>query len=87
MSQLLSLNNQNSKVFSECKPFSKEKTTLYFKNNCPKNVKNIDYNVFKSGSVGQVYKATYKKKKIIFLYNYETFIFVQKNAHRKPYTM
>ena len=70
MSQLLSLNNQNSKVFSECKPFSKEKTTLYFKNNCPKNVKNIDYNVFKSGSVGQVYKATYKKKKIILKVQY-----------------
>ena len=70
LSQILSLNDENSTVFSDCKPFSKEKTTQFFLKNCPKSVKNVDYNVYKSGSVGQVYKATYKKKRIIFKVQY-----------------
>ena len=70
ISQILSLNDQNSTIFSDCKPFSKEKTTEYFLKHCPKNVKSVDYNVFKSGSVGQVYRATYKSKSIIFKVQY-----------------
>lgn len=70
LAQILSLNNQSSSVFSDCKPFSKEKTTEYFKENCPKEVTNVNYNVYKSGSVGQVYKATYKKNKVIFKVRY-----------------
>ena len=70
LSQILSLNDENSTVFSDCKPFSKEKTTVYFRENCPKDIKKVDYNVYKSGSVGQVYKATYKNKKIIVKVQY-----------------
>ena len=70
LSQILSLNDENSTVFSDCKPFSKEKTTEYFRKNCPKYVKNVDYNVYKSGSVGQVYKAIYKNRPIIFKVQY-----------------
>lgn len=70
LSQILSLNDENSTVFSNCKPFSKEKTTKYFKKNCPKDIKHVDYNVYKSGSVGQVYKAIYKNKPVIFKVQY-----------------
>ena len=70
LSQILSLNDENSTVFSDCKPFSKEKTTRYFKKNCPKNIKNVDYNVYKSGSVGQIYKAIYNNKPVIFKVQY-----------------
>ena len=65
LSQILCLDDPNSTVFSDCKPFSKEKTTEYFRQNCPPGVKNVDYNVYKSGSVGQVYKATYEKQPIV----------------------
>lgn len=69
LSQILSLNNENSSVFSDCKPFSKEKTTQYFKEHCPEGV-SMNYEVYKSGSVGQVYKGTYKKSRIIFKVRY-----------------
>jgi predicted unusual protein kinase regulating ubiquinone biosynthesis (AarF/ABC1/UbiB family) len=70
LSQILSLNNESSTVFSDCKPFSKEQTTVFFKKNCPKSIVNVDYNVFKSGSVGQVYRAIYKEKPVIFKVQY-----------------
>ena len=56
-------NESDSKVFSECKPVNMEKTVEYLKNEFEKNkvffkgIKSIDYNVFKSGSVGQVHKC------------------------------
>jgi predicted unusual protein kinase regulating ubiquinone biosynthesis (AarF/ABC1/UbiB family) len=65
LSQILCSDEQNNQVFSECKPFSQKETTEYIKdfyeNNTDffKNVKYIDFNVFKSGSVGQVHKAIY----------------------------
>ena len=73
LSQILSLNDQNSTVFSDCKPFSKEKTIKYFKkfiknSNLP--VESVDFDVYKSGSVGQVHKAVYKGKKMIFKVQY-----------------
>ena len=73
LSQILSLNDQNSTVFSDCKPFSKEKTIKYFKkfiknSNLP--VETVDFDVYKSGSVGQVHKAVYKGKKMIFKVQY-----------------
>lgn len=70
LSQILSLSNQNSEVFSDCKPFSKEKTIEYLKKHCPDSLKNVDYTVYKSGSVGQVHKATYKNKKVIVKVQY-----------------
>jgi len=65
VSQMLSLNNPTiNSVFADCKPYSAEQTTDYFKNiilTDPtfKNIKKIDYDVFKAGSVGQLYKAEY----------------------------
>jgi predicted unusual protein kinase regulating ubiquinone biosynthesis (AarF/ABC1/UbiB family) len=56
-------NDSDNKVFSECKPVNMEKTICYlkdeFENNKEffKNIKTIDFNVFKSGSVGQVHKG------------------------------
>jgi predicted unusual protein kinase regulating ubiquinone biosynthesis (AarF/ABC1/UbiB family) len=70
LSQILSLNNEKSEVFSDCKPFSKEKTIEYFKQNCSENLENVDYEVYKSGSVGQVHKAMYKNKKVIVKVQY-----------------
>lgn len=60
ISQLLCYNDSSNKVYSECKPFSKNKTIQYLKELCDstlKDVKNIDFNVYKSGSIGQVHKA------------------------------
>lgn len=73
LSQILSLNDQDNDVFSDCKPFSKEKTIQYFKDfiaesNLP--VTKVNYNVYKSGSVGQVHKAKYKGKTIVFKVQY-----------------
>ena len=56
-------NESDSKVFSECKPINMQKTIDYLKTEFEKNkvffkdVKSIDFNVFKSGSVGQVHKG------------------------------
>ena len=71
LSQILSLDNENSDVFSNCKPFSKKETIQYLKDNFKHDlITNIDYNVYKSGSVGQVHKAIYKNKKIIIKVQY-----------------
>jgi predicted unusual protein kinase regulating ubiquinone biosynthesis (AarF/ABC1/UbiB family) len=70
LSQTLSLNDKDSSVFSECKPFSKEKTIDFFKEYSKILNIEIDYNVYKSGSVGQVHKAVYKGVNIIFKVQY-----------------
>ena len=73
LSQMLSLNDQNSTVFSDCKPFSKEKTIQYFKDfieDADLPLQSVDFNVYKSGSVGQVHKATYKGKDMVFKVQY-----------------
>lgn len=73
LSQILSLNNQNSSVFSDCKPFSKEKTVKYFKefvNTLNVPLEFVDFNVYKSGSVGQVHKAICKGRNIVFKVQY-----------------
>lgn len=73
LSQMLSLNDQNSSVFSDCKPFSKEQTIKYFRDFIKESkhqIKSVDFNVYKSGSVGQVHKAVYKGKDIIFKVQY-----------------
>lgn len=73
LSQMLSLNDENSSVFSDCKPFSKEKTIRYFKEfiqNTNLHIKDVDFNVYKSGSVGQVHKCKYKGENVIFKVQY-----------------
>ena len=75
LSQIICLgeNDQNNAVFSDCKPFSTEKTCKYIKNLFEndneffKDIKSIDYNVYKSGSVGQVHKAIYKDEEEIII--------------------
>ena len=76
LSQMLSLNDETSNVFSDCKPFSKKKTISYFKKYVNENnklksmIEYIDFNVFKSGSVGQVHRGVYKEDDIIFKVQY-----------------
>lgn len=63
IAQILVLNDSNNEVFSDCKPFSREKTHNYivkqFENNRNlfSNIREFDFEIYKSGSVGQVYKA------------------------------
>jgi len=73
LSQMLSINDENSKIFSDCKPFSRDKTISYFREFITENsfpIENVDFDVYKSGSVGQVHKAFYNDKKIIFKVQY-----------------
>ena len=73
LSQILSLNDENSTIFSDCKPFSKDKTIKYFGEFIKESkvqIESVDFNVYKSGSVGQVHKAMYKGKTIIFKVQY-----------------
>jgi predicted unusual protein kinase regulating ubiquinone biosynthesis (AarF/ABC1/UbiB family) len=73
LSQMLSLNDQNSSVFSDCKPFSKEKTIQYFKDfieGVDVPLQSVNFDVYKSGSVGQVHKAKYNGKDMVFKVQY-----------------
>lgn len=76
LSQIISMGDENNKVYSDCKPFSTEKTIQYFTEICKTNTKiqndvsSIDFNVYKSGSVGQIHKAIYKNSPIIFKVQY-----------------
>ena len=65
ISQVLCITDQDNDVFSDCKPYSSEETTKNFKKNVQENPElfsdlDINFNVIKSGSVGQVYKAVLK---------------------------
>lgn len=66
LSQILCLENEKSDVFSDCKPYCQKETIEYIKNEFEtnpgffKSVKEIDFNVFKAGSVGQVHRGIYK---------------------------
>ena len=74
LAQILSIDDQSKTVFSDCKPFSKDKTILYFKDFITKletpQITSVDFNVYKSGSVGQIHKSKYKGKDIIFKVQY-----------------
>lgn len=73
LSQILCLANENDDVFSDCKPYCQKETIEYikkeFENNKDffKDVKSFDFNVFKSGSVGQVHKCVYKNDEQIII--------------------
>jgi len=66
LSQILSFYNEKSEVFSDCKPYCQKETIEYLKNEYEtnkdffKNVTSIDFDVFKSGSIGQVHRCVYK---------------------------
>lgn len=66
ISQIMCTEDYDSSVFSDCKPFSRDKTIKHLKNEYKnndlfKNVISLDFEPFKSGSVGQVHKGVYKK--------------------------
>lgn len=78
ISQVLKYQDESdSEVFSSCKPFNPKKTLLLFKNEILNNpekyssVVNIDYSIYKSGSIGQVHMAELLDgKQIIFKVQY-----------------
>jgi predicted unusual protein kinase regulating ubiquinone biosynthesis (AarF/ABC1/UbiB family) len=76
ISQILVLNDIDNTVFSDCKPFSRDKTHNYivkeFENDdIFRDVKEFDFNIYKSGSVGQVYRAnTIDNQQIIMKVQY-----------------
>lgn len=76
ISQILCFEDGKGDVFSDCKPYCQKETIDYFKDeytknpNFFKNVKEIDFNVFKAGSVGQIHKAIYDDKEIIIKVQY-----------------
>jgi len=76
VSQILVLNDIDNTVFSDCKPFSRDKTHNYivkeFENDdIFRDVKEFDFNIYKSGSVGQVYRAnTIDNQQIIMKVQY-----------------
>ena len=63
VSQILMLNDINNNVFSDCKPFSRDKTHNYIVKQYENNrdffrlIKEFNFEIFKSGSVGQVYRS------------------------------
>ena len=59
VAQMLSYGDCNSSVFSECKPFSQDKTIQYIQNE-ENNDYTVNYDVYKSGSIGQVHIGTFK---------------------------
>lgn len=65
LSQIMCFEEQNNSVFSDCKPFSRDKTieflkkSFYSEKDFFKNVIKIDFEPIKSGSVGQVHRAIY----------------------------
>jgi len=66
VSQLVSIDNSGADYYCDCKPYSREQThdnfVLMVEQDVElfKNIISIDYNIFKSGSIGQVYKAVYR---------------------------
>ena len=70
LSQILCFEDGKGDVFSDCKPYCQKETIEHFKeeyiNNRElfKNVIEVNFDVFKSGSVGQIHKAIYKDDEI-----------------------
>ena len=65
--------NDDDTVFSECKPFSRERTHTFVKKYIKNNTDvpfTITPIIYKSGSIGQVYKGEYKNKTIVLKFLY-----------------
>jgi predicted unusual protein kinase regulating ubiquinone biosynthesis (AarF/ABC1/UbiB family) len=80
ISQILSINDSENTVFTDCKPYSKKETLKFFKefyneeitkNNSPFKKVDVDFGIYKSGSIGQVHKAKYKGNDIILKIQYD----------------
>lgn len=66
ISQMLCMEDGQGEMYADCKPYSREKTIEFIKNEFDINddgffdsITNIDFSVYKSGSVGQVHKAVH----------------------------
>ena len=66
ISQMICMEDMEGIVYSECKPYSMEKTLEHFESEFSKNtdgffdsLSQMNLNIYKSGSVGQVHKAVY----------------------------
>lgn len=77
ISQILCIEDGDGTVFADCKPFSQVKTLLKFKEDYArdrdtffKDVNNLDFNIMKSGSIGQVHRANYKGEEIVLKVQY-----------------
>lgn len=74
ISQIISYDNSSSSVFSECKPYSQKKTIKYIKKIAKERYSekdfSIDFNVYKSGSIGQVHIGTFNQKKVAIKVQY-----------------
>lgn len=74
LSQILCLEYSNNVVFSDCSPFSREDTDKYFKKKMLEdelfNDISCDLEIYKSGSIGQVYRAIYNNKEIVLKVQY-----------------
>lgn len=77
VSQILSLeNDDNNEVFSNCTPYLRKKTDEYIKELYNKNdnvLSEIDINldeIYRSGSIGQVYKGVYNDENVIVKVQY-----------------
>jgi len=74
ISQMLCLDDESNDAFSDCKPFCQKETIESFKkfysenkNTFFKDISNIDFNVYKSGSVGQLHRAILNNDKEIVI--------------------
>ena len=75
LSQIINMDNRNfdNKVFDECVPYNKEKTNEFVMNEINTNKNFINYvidfetDIYKSGSIGQIYKAKLKNNEKIII--------------------
>ena len=77
ISQILCIEDGKGSVYSDCKPYSQVKTLEKFredyindKDTFFKDVINLDFNILKSGSIGQVHRANYNNEEIVIKIQY-----------------
>jgi tRNA A-37 threonylcarbamoyl transferase component Bud32 len=75
VAQTLSLENKDSDVFDESKPYASKQTNDYVLDVLSKSIEFSDItilpDIYKNGSLGQVYKGIYEEKDIIIKVKYE----------------
>lgn len=64
VAQMLAYGDTNCSVFSDCKPYSRDKTLTYLKNyiEISKPGYKVDLDIYKSGSIGQVHIGRFTKE-------------------------
>ena len=66
VSQMLMYDDHSDSIFTECKPFSREKTKIYLENYVRDNILTytVEDEIYKSGSMGQVHIGSLNNNKI-----------------------